>query len=169
MYMRVNRYADWCELARFDELERLVKYRRGVVVLGMALIASAAMAHQGVKNPAVMARMEAMSGVGAEMKTMGEMAKGARPFDADAARAAATRIAGYAAETPALFMAQEDDPKSEARAAIWDDFADFTAKASDMEQTATQYAGSIETLQDVQTALSALGKTCTACHKPYRE
>ena len=137
--------------------------------LCLALIASAATAHQGVKNPAVMARMEAMSGVAGEMKILGDMAKGARPFDREIARAAASRVAGYAAETPALFKPREDDPKSEARMEIWDDFSDFTAKAGDMERVATKHAAGIETMGDIKTALAELGRTCTACHKPYRK
>ena len=142
---------------------------RRSMILGLALLASAAWAHQGVKNPAVMARMEAMKSVGTEMKVLGDMAKGTTSFDADAARAAAAEIARHAARTPALFEAPEDDPKSEARAAIWDDFADFTTKAQAMEQAAAGFSMSIASLEDVRTALGVLGKTCTDCHKPYRE
>jgi cytochrome c556 len=103
------------------------------------------------------------------MKVLGEMTKGTREFDAAVARAAAARIAEYAAKTPASFEAREDDPKSEARPLIWAQFDDFTALAGEMEALATNYSGSIETREDVQEALMALGKTCTACHKPYRE
>ena len=57
------------------------------VVIGVILLtATAALAHQGVKNKAVMARMNAMSEIAKNTKTLGEMAKGATTFDAEAAR-----------------------------------------------------------------------------------
>ena len=43
---------------------------------------SAALAHTGVKNAQVMARMEAMEQIAAATKTLSEMAKRQIPFDA---------------------------------------------------------------------------------------
>ena len=83
------------------------------------MIAGVAVAHTNVENAAVKARMAAMSGIGAEMKVIGLMAKGATAFDRDAARAAANAIAAHSAATPELFEAEETDPKSEAKALIW--------------------------------------------------
>lgn len=140
----------------------------GVLVLSTAL-AGAAWAHSGVKNPAVMARMNAMSGVQEGMKVLGDMAKQTRAFDAEAAQQAAVKIAGHAEETPALFEAQEDDPKSEARPAIWENFADFTAKSDAMRDTARAVSANMTSLDDVRAGLKQLGETCTACHKLYRE
>lgn len=133
------------------------------------LVASAAFAHNGVKNAAVMARMSAMSGIGAEMKTLGEMAKGAVSFDANTAKAAAAAIAAHAAKTPALFEAEEDDPKSEAKAMIWTNFADFTAKAIALESVALELSTSITVSDDLGAAMKALGDTCKACHTDYRQ
>ncbi|WP_187431356.1 hypothetical protein ROLI_030330 [Roseobacter fucihabitans] len=133
------------------------------------LVASAALAHNGVKNAAVMTRMNAMSGIGAEMKTLGKMAKGAAAFDANTAKTAAAVIAKHAANTPALFEAQEDDPKSEATAMIWTNFADFTEKAAAMETVALGLSKSISTPDDLGAALKALGDTCKACHTGYRQ
>lgn len=133
------------------------------------LVASAALAHNGVKNAAVMARMNAMSGIGAEMKKLGEMAKGAAAFDVSSARAAAAAIADYATKTPTLFQAEEDDPKSEATAAIWTNFADFTVKAAALETVALDLSTSITTPDDLGPAMKALGDTCKACHADYRQ
>ncbi|NNE89300.1 MAG: cytochrome c [Silicimonas sp.] len=133
------------------------------------IFASAAIAHEGVKNAAVKARMDAMSGIGAEMKTLGQMAKGQTAFDPGAAKAAAAAIAEHAASTPALFEANADDPKSEARAEIWENFADFTAKSRELEQIATNLSTSIATEADLSAAMKSLGANCQACHKAYRE
>lgn len=133
------------------------------------LFAGAAFAHTGVKNANVMARMDAMSGIGAEMKVLGQMAKGVTPFDQSAARAAAAAIAKHAAETPALFEAEEDDPKSEAKAEIWTNFDDFTQKSLELEGIALGLSTSIANEADLAEAMKTLGANCQSCHKAYRE
>jgi cytochrome c556 len=145
-----------------------MKSRTVLICLSLAL-GSAALAHEGVKNEAVKARMHTMKQIGQEMKKLGTMVKGEAPFDQATARAAAAAIAGHAADTPALFEAQEDDPKSEAKPEIWASFDDFTAKSNDLQTAALSLSTSIESLEDVQAAMKTLGGTCKACHKSYRE
>ena len=139
-----------------------------IASLILALVAGVALAHSGVKNPAVMARMNLMSDTAAQAKIIGQMAKGETPFDAAKARAAAKAIADHAAKTPELFQDREDDPKSEARPAIWDDFADFTKKAEEMRKVALGAANSIQSAEDLEPAMQALGAGCKSCHTPYR-
>ena len=140
-----------------------------IVAVATILAATAALAHSGVKNAAVKARMDAMNAVGEEMKTLGLMAKGVSTFDANTAKAAANAIARHAANTPDLFRAKEDDPKSEATPAIWANFKDFTAKAVAMESAANGLSRSIASIDDLGPAMKALGDTCKACHGDYRE
>ena len=140
---------------------------RSLACLAALLVASAVFAHQGVTNPAVMARMDGMSAIAAETKLLGEMAKGARAFDVEAAQAAARAIAAHGAEIPALFEAPETDPKSEALPAIWEDFASFEAAASALV-TAAQ-AADLTTPEGLAPAVAAIGATCGACHKRFRE
>ncbi|NNF90114.1 MAG: cytochrome c, partial [Boseongicola sp.] len=52
----------------------------GTSVAVLLLVASAALAHQGVKNPAVKARMDVMSAIGDNTKLLGRMAKGEVAF-----------------------------------------------------------------------------------------
>ncbi|NQY62048.1 MAG: cytochrome c, partial [Cognatishimia sp.] len=60
--------------------------RKTVLILTSSLmIASMALAHNGVKNPAVMARMQGMEQIGAASKVLGNMARGRVAFDAEAA------------------------------------------------------------------------------------
>lgn len=139
------------------------------VLISALIFSTAALAHTGVKNPAVKARMESMKRIGADMKVIGEMVKGKAPVNVDAARIAAASIARSAAETPALFEANEDDPKSEALPAIWSDFDDFTTKSVDLETVAQSLSTSITEAGDLAPALEMLGETCRACHKLYRE
>jgi len=137
---------------------------------GLILVtATAALAHQGVTNPAVMARMDGMSAIAEHMKTLGQMAKGATEFDATAARSAAASIAEHAAATPELFEANETDPKSEALPEIWLNFEDFAAKATELETLATGFSTSINEPADLKAAMGAMGANCKSCHSVYRE
>ncbi len=140
-----------------------------LIVFALIALASAAYAHTGVKNPAVMARMESMKAIGDDMKILGEMAKGKVAFDQATARAAAAGIAKHAAETPTLFEAEEDDPKSEAKQEIWSNFDDFTKKSEALVQVAQDLSESLTTEDDLRIAMKSLGDACQACHKPYRE
>lgn len=142
---------------------------RQLVILLALGTATAAIAHEGVKNPAVMARMNGMTNIAAEVKVLGDMAKGLAPFDQAAARTAAASIARHAAETPKLFQAREDDPKSEALPVIWGNFDDFTAKSLELETIALGLSTSIGSADDLRPALQQLGANCSACHEIYRK
>ena len=135
----------------------------------LVLAASAAVAHDGVQNATVKARMDAMSAIATNMKTLGKMAKGVTEFDAAEAQNAVGAIAGHAANTPALFKHYETDPKSEAKANIWDDYEGFTQKAVDLERVALELRPSLQEANDVGAALRLLGASCKSCHAVYRE
>ncbi|PSL22332.1 c-type cytochrome [Shimia abyssi] len=128
--------------------------------------ATAAFAHNGVKDPDVMARMNAMSAIAKATGTLSDMARGKTPLHQAKARMARDTISLQAAKVPALFENQATDPKSEAAPAIWDDWTDFTAKADQMKKAAlaldfTDRAALRVTIRD-------LGASCSACHKDYR-
>jgi len=143
---------------------------RPVLIAAFVLCgATVALAHSGVQNQAVLERMDAMKAIGDATKTLGRMAKGDMAFDAKAARKAARNIATHAAETPALFEAQEMDPKSEARNAIWEDFDDFAAQAEALEKLAADLSAGIETRDDLRAGMGKLASSCKSCHEEYRE
>ncbi|MGR3515150.1 MAG: c-type cytochrome [Paracoccaceae bacterium] len=142
---------------------------RRLLIVMTVCTATAALAHEGVKNPAVMARMHGMKDIASDVKVLGDMAKGTTAFDQAAARVAATSIARHAGEAPGLFEAREDDPKSEALPAIWDNFADFTEKSLELEAIALGLSETIASPDDLRPALQQLGGTCKACHEVYRK
>ncbi|WP_367181467.1 cytochrome c [uncultured Mameliella sp.] len=82
---------------------------------------------------------------------------------------AAAAIARHSAKTPALFEARETDPKSEAKPAIWADFADFTAKAEALESAALEISETLTTPDELVPSVQRLGQACKACHSLYRE
>ena len=140
------------------------------VTCGIALgvWALGALAHQGVQNPAVMARMNAMSAIADATKTLGDMAKGSVSFDAPRAQAAAQALAEKAADVPGLFEAREDDPKSEALPVIWETFEDFRQKTEEMEAAALALTN-VADLGGLRAGMGALGQSCKGCHQGYRK
>ena len=132
----------------------------------LIMIAGAALAHSGVQNPAVMARMNGMSDIAAAMKTLGQMAKGTTAFEAAKANASLQEVAANAAEIPILFKAQETDPKSEALPEIWTDFETFQSIAIDLQTAASV---EVANLNQLRRAMRNIGPTCNACHKDFRQ
>ncbi|WP_172328594.1 cytochrome c [Mangrovicoccus sp. HB161399] len=140
------------------------------LVAGAALIAVAAAVQAAEPTePNVVARTAAMKTIGKNTKLLGNMAKGSVAFDASAAQQAALAIAGEAANIPSLFETQADDPASEAKPVIWQQYDDFTMKAADLEDAASAAAESILAQADIGPALGQLGAACKACHSTYRE
>ncbi|MEL7345562.1 MAG: cytochrome c [Pseudomonadota bacterium] len=138
-------------------------------ILAVLLLAgSAALAHQGVKNSAVKARMDSMVVQNKAVETLGQMAKGTTAFDVDQARAALLELRKAAAETPDLFAAPEQDPKSEALPLIWEEFDAFTAHAATLEAEAAALSQTLVSKDDLPGALRSIGQACSACHRDYR-
>ncbi|MBO9450281.1 cytochrome c [Tropicibacter sp. R16_0] len=143
--------------------------KRSLATAALALAATAVFAHQGVQNPAVMARMHSMMGLDKDLKLMISMAKGEIAMDASAAQAAALRIQRGTPQISPLFQAPETDPKSEALPAIWDEFDTFTALARDLEKAAAKAAPTIQDRPTLAQATAYIGGACRACHKRYRQ
>ena len=143
--------------------------RKTVFALALLAGTAGALAHKGVQNADVMARMNSMSAIKEAMKLLDDMAKGNRGFDQDAARKAAGAVAMEAAKTADLFKSAAKDPKSEALPVIWDSFDDFTAKAGMMEEAASKAASGITDSDSLRASLIAMGKTCKSCHSDYRK
>ncbi|KUF09491.1 c-type cytochrome [Pseudoponticoccus marisrubri] len=141
--------------------------RRLPVLLLSICAAGAVLAHGGVQNPAVKARMDLMVEVKDAMAVLGNMARGRTGFDPVAAEAARTALVGHAAEIPARFEAPETDPKTEALPAIWTDWPRFVATAEQMGTAAAALdTGSLDTLR---AGLGPLGQSCSACHERFRK
>lgn len=143
--------------------------KKAILACAGGVFATAVLAHEGVQNQAVLARMQSMSQIAEETKLLGQMAKGQVSFDASAARMAVARIAEQADETARLFARPEMDPKSEALPVIWDRFDHFVSIADELQTAASEAAGYIDTEVELRTALARIGGTCRSCHADYRE
>lgn len=141
--------------------------KRFVPALALTALAGAALAHGGVTNPMVMARMDAMSAIASEVKALSGMARGEVAFDAAEVTRRMEAIAATGAEVPVLFQAPESDPKSEASPAIWTSYPEFTQRASAMIDAAKAGAGAGD-VSALQEAMANLGQTCKSCHGSFK-
>lgn len=140
-------------------------------LLPTTLIVSAALAATVVfaadaTDPTAKARQELMDTIGMNVKVLGDMAGGKTAFDAAAAAAAKEALIAASADIPAKFEPQASDPASKAKAEIWTNFADFTAKGQVLNAAATALDPS--SLETVQAGMGAIGGTCKDCHTTYR-
>jgi len=142
-------------------------FARALPALAVILATSAAFAHSGVQNPAVKARMEAMKAIADDVKSLTRMSRGELDFDSEAAASALDRIATRAGNVPLRFEARETDPKSEAAAAIWSNWDDFTARAQALD-VAAQSAMGIDSPEALGAAMRGIAGTCKACHERYK-
>ncbi|MGB0661783.1 MAG: c-type cytochrome [Mangrovicoccus sp.] len=135
-----------------------------ILALGLTLSSTAVMASDA---DIVEARQAAMKTIGQNMKALGTMAKGAMPFDAAVANASAAAIAAEAAKISALFETQAHTGDDEALPAIWENYADFTAKGEALASAASSV--SIASKEDLGAAMGQIGGSCKACHSKYKK
>lgn len=144
---------------------------RGTAVLVAGLImAGAALAHTGATG-VVKERMEAMKAIGASMKAIATMIKGAAPYDAAKAAAAGEAIARHAGAIPDLFPEGSSGAPSEALPLIWTDWPDFLSATAALEERALDLAAAAGTAQNadaLKAPFAALGETCKTCHEEFR-
>jgi cytochrome c556 len=132
-----------------------------VLCLGWAAIAVAQ------DNP-IAKREQMMKQIGGSMASLAGIAKGEKPYDADVVRTALTTIGTDIKAFPDQFP-EGSEINSAAAPAIWDNNADFRAKAAKLEGDATTILASMPADQaGVQKAVQTLGANCGACHQTYR-
>lgn len=136
------------------------------IALGLICAAGIAAAKEGVQNPAVKARMDAMQVIKTHTGVIADMTAGKTAFDSARAAEAAAALAATAATIPALFEAEEEDPASEARDEIWMMPEDFNAKAEALYKAALAIDAS--SLDAMRPSMATVGSACKACHDDYR-
>ncbi|MDQ2092834.1 c-type cytochrome [Rhodalgimonas zhirmunskyi] len=148
-------------------------------IAGLALataVAGTAIGQSGdeAAMKAVKARQDTMMLFAFNLGTLGGMAKGAIPYDADTASAAAKNLSLLSQLNMTAYWVEGTSTeqlgdKTEALPAIWSDMAGFedkhmalTKAAADMEAAAGQG------LDQLKGAVGAVGGSCGGCHKQFR-
>jgi cytochrome c556 len=106
-------------------------------------------------------------------KLAGQMVKGVKPFDAEAAAKAMTEINGVPDKYVKLFpegTAHGQIADSEAKAKIWEDFAEFEATAMKLKDASAKAAAAAAQGEGSFTAaFNDMTKVCKDCHQTFRE
>lgn len=122
---------------------------------------------------AIKDRQAVMKGYGKNLGVLGDMAKGAKPYDAAAASAAAAELAKLANMDQSAFWPEGSDTSvkgSRALPKLWDNLPDVIKIAGDLAAASNAMAAVAgDGLPAVQGAMGGIGSTCGACHKAYRQ
>ncbi len=144
---------------------------KSVVIAGACIVGSMAYA-QSLQGP-IKARQGLMQVMSINLSVLGDMAKGATPYDAAAAQAAADSLVGVGMIDLAVLFPEGSDNASidgtRALPKIWDDLAGVGAIWADYQAGVSAMQAAAGTGQEaLGPALGAIGKTCGACHDTYR-
>ncbi len=116
-------------------------------------------------------RHEGMEEIGDAMKPLAAAMKSDAP-NLDIVRTHAATIARLAPEVSGWFPpgTGPDVGKTDAKAEIWQKPEDFAAKTRDFQQAAQAFntAAQGSDVAAIKGAFGNLGKSCKACHDPYR-
>ncbi|WP_339114202.1 cytochrome c [Thioclava sp. GXIMD2076] len=133
----------------------------------LTVIGSVAIANADAADPTVKAWQDGMHELRQSSNILGDMAKKKSDFNADIAGSAAQAMQEEAKKLPELFKTKAEDPESDAKSGIWDNWEEFTSHAKDLEMAAADMDTS--SLAGVQAGMKAVGGACAACHKEFKD
>jgi cytochrome c556 len=114
-------------------------------------------------------RVALMKKNGAAAGSLGAIAKGDKPYDADVVKTALTTIAETGKVFPDQFGPDSDKTDQEVNPKLWDNMDDFKAKAAKLSTDAEMALAQLPADQaGVGATLKTLGGDCGACHQAYR-
>jgi cytochrome c556 len=124
----------------------------------------------GAQDSPQAVRASLMEDVGKSSKVVGDMMQGKVAFDAAAAKAALEAISKDAAAFPNHFPEGSETGETDALPAIWQNKADFDAKAKKLSDDAAAAAVATDTGEDAfKAAAGAMFGNCKGCHELYRK
>lgn len=140
-------------------------------LVSVLIVSGFAFAHTGAKG-IVKERMDAMSDIASQMKTIGAMLQGKEPFNGERAAKSAGAIKAHASGMLKLFPKGSNKHPSEALPAIWADWATFETMNSDLANKASAFAemaSSVKAASELRNAFQGLAATCKSCHQKFRQ
>lgn len=145
--------------------------KRTLAALGALTIAAAVgltvTTATGADDPIAARKALMKDRVGANAKLIGDMLKA--DFDLAKAKGAADAISKALAEYPTLFPdSSKEGGESTASPKIWENMADFVAKAKSLETDAAAAAASADEAQFKEAAGKIFGN-CKSCHEAFRK
>lgn len=136
------------------------------VALAIALTGAPLAAHDHASG-VVKERMDAMTDMAKHQKAISQRLKSKR--DLAKIKTDAEAIVAHAVHIAHLFPAGSTQSPTRARAAVWQNWADFENKAKALETASRRLAGADDVADPkAQIAADAVTRACTACHEKYR-
>jgi len=152
----------------FKRATRLAAAGSAAAVIGLAFVATT---HAQDAAKVIKYRQSAHFLLGWNIGPIGAMVKGDIPFDAEAARLRATRLAQIAPMIAEGYPPGSDSgAPTKAKPGIWENMADFKQKAAALVETTGKLEAAAATgdLEQIGPALGAVGNACKACHDQYK-
>ncbi len=156
-----------------------MKHLKRASLAGAALAAglaaaTPALAEGGAHDAAIAARKAHMQLLKWELTTLGAMAKGAIPYDAEKAASAANDLKALAGLDLHNAWPEESDSdmnqNTRALPKIWENMEDFGKKYGALQAaTEAMAAAAGKDLDSLKAAMGNVGGACKACHKEYRK
>lgn len=138
-----------------------------IVATGVSMLSGVAvLAQQG--DP-IRQRQDLMKDNQNQVRALTGMVRGQIPFNAATAQAHLQRIEQHAQQIPGLFPAGSQQGKTDALPAIWEQKADFDARAAKLAQDAKAAQSAITDQASLQAAVQRVGQNCGGCHQTYRK
>lgn len=114
-------------------------------------------------------REAAMKKVGGAMGGLAAIAKGEKDYDAEVIKTSLTTIKETITVFPTYFPPGSEKDDEVASPKIWENKADFEAKAAQLGKDADTLLAQLPADKAaVGAAMGTLGKNCGACHEAYR-
>lgn len=135
-------------------------------LLGIAIVAEAQIAPAQI----IKQRQELMKANGAAAATLVKMIRGEQPYTQQAAHQAAVTINNNSKQITNLFppgSGAEAGVKTGALPAIWQNKADFDAKAKTLQDESAKLVAANDEAA-VKAEVPNVGKACGGCHQTYR-
>ncbi len=153
--------------------KRILTATGAVAVMGLALAAYAA--DSGPHDKAIKARQAMFQTYNFNLGILGAMAKGKMEYNADLAAESAANLNAAANFGQSAYWPVGSDSatlgkeRTRALPALWENYADVGEKAKALtDATAILNVEAGKSLEALQGAMGAAGKSCKGCHDDYR-
>lgn len=149
-------------------------------LLGATLAAAALMvagaAVAGPYDGAIKARKGLMDNLAFNLGMLGGMAKGAMPYDAEKAKAAADNLVTLTTLNEGAYWPKgsdaeamkDNDVKTHALPAIWEKQDEFMGHMKTLHEAAMKMQSDAGSKEGIQGAIGGVGGACGGCHKAFR-
>lgn len=145
-----------------------MRMRAACLLTGLGLFAFTAAAI--AQDDPIKQRQETMKAIGGSMKVLGEMAKGEKPYDGEAAKAAMSKIHDSIMGFVDLFPeGTETGGDTAAAPAIWENKDRFAVDAKALETVSADLTPVVAGgLDELRSSMPRLGGACKDCHQDFR-